>query len=90
MYDIGDVVRLRVMFLDAAGNASDPDTVTLTLSNAGGVTTYTYADEEIERDNVGSYHVDYVIESGSTHYIKWTSTGTPTTSEGAIFHVRSG
>lgn len=61
----------------ASGTATDPTTVSLTITTPAGVpTTYTYAAAQITRTGTGAYSKDIACsESGTWQYV-WTGTGT--------------
>ena len=89
MLDIGDVYRLQAQFFDSNGTAADPTTITLIVSSAGGSTTYTYGAAEITKDSTGVYYKDLTIDVAGAWEYRWTSTGTPTTSEEGAFSVNA-
>lgn len=71
-YDIGDVVRVSVIFTNSAGTSVDPDTVTVSWTDgAGTVTTPTAT-----KDSTGHYHSDLAISTAGNHKFKFTGTGT--------------
>ena len=56
-YDQGQLVRVSVAFTNAAGQAADPDTVTLTYRTKGGAVV-TKTSPDVVRDSTGNYHCD--------------------------------
>lgn len=76
-YVIGDLVRLKVTWRDAAGALVDPTTITCRVKNpAGTVTVYTYALGQVVRESIGVYHydVDTSALNGTWSY-RWEGTG---------------
>ena len=59
-YDVGDLVRVSVVWTDDDSAAIDPDVVRFIYRTASDVkTTYLYlTDAELVKDSVGNYHVD--------------------------------
>jgi hypothetical protein len=80
-YIEGQLVRLSASFVDAAGNPSDPTSVTFKhrASSIPGaeILTYTYPSDStsIVRDEAGNYHVDISMSDPGTHQWRWESTG---------------
>lgn len=74
-------VRVDVTFLDSAGAAVDPTTVTFkTCSPNGQKASYVYdTDAEVGRSGVGTYYADIVPDKAGRWYIRWETTGTGTT-----------
>ena len=86
-YEIGDGVRLSVVFQDATnGKLADPTAVTLTLQQPDG----TEAAVAVQRDSLGKYHVDYLTTQAGVHIWRWAGTGAfPAASEGVFTVSRS-
>lgn len=89
-YDIGDVGRCSVVFRDLSGNAVDPDAVSLQIKRPDStVLQFEYQqDVELVRDELGTYHLDYLVTQDGTHFYKWTGTGTVYAAEESQFFVR--
>lgn len=88
-YDIGDLVRVSVIFKNDALVATDPTTVSLKFRKPDGtVTTWAVTAGEIVKDSTGNYHADIPISaSGGWHY-KWFGTGAVVVGEESAFVVR--
>lgn len=86
-YDIGDGIRLSVVFSDATNGApGDPTVVTLTLQTPDG----TVSGLIVERDAVGRYHADYLTVQPGVHTYRWAGTGAlPSAAEGVFTVARS-
>jgi hypothetical protein len=87
-YDIGDGVRLSVVFTTAIdGQHVDPTTLEFTLqlpdgTSAQGVT--------INQTATGKYYADYVATLPGVHYYRWAGTGAcQAAAEGAFTVSRS-
>lgn len=90
-YDLGDQVRVSVVFTDANDVATDPTTVTLRVKNHAGVVTVYSA--SVVKDSVGHYHQDVDVPVGSgaggrKWWYRWEATGTLVTAEEGSFLVR--
>lgn len=76
-YDMGDLIRLSLVFTNAAGAATDPTTVSLKVRTPDGVeSTYTYANGDITKDSTGNYHYDLSATKAGVHTCYATGTGT--------------
>ena len=89
-FTVGVLVRLSAAFLNAAGTAADPSTVTFRYRTpAGTVTTLVYGvDGALVKASTGNYHVDLAIPNtvGEWTY-RWSSTGDPSTAADGSFTV---
>lgn len=89
-YNVGQLVRITGIFLDAFGAAADPTTATLSVlwpSGTSQVYEYGGSPEVVYRDGVGSYFIDLdATESGDYHY-KWEGTGTADSTDEDQFTV---
>lgn len=84
-YDLGDLVPLTVTVRDAAGDPTDADTVTLTITLPDGtITTPTVANPP---SVTGVYVHDYAPVQAGRHLARWTSTG-PQAAYSDAFDVR--
>lgn len=88
--DIGDVMRLKVIFKDLAGAVVDPTAVTVQIKLPTDVVLeYTYLiGAEVIKDSTGTYHMDYLITMDGMHYYKWTGTGAVYAAEESQFFVK--
>lgn len=86
-YDLGAVVPLAVTVTDAAGDATDADTVTLAVTLPDGT-----AAAGITVTNppatTGQYSYDYTPTQAGRHTVRWTTTG-PATAYTDVFHVHA-
>lgn len=92
-FDIGDEVKMEVVFTNDSNVAADPTTVTLKVKNpAGTVTTYTYAGGTVTKDGTGAYHKDFTIPSSGDSVGGWEyryeGTGAVTAAVENVFDVR--
>ena len=95
-YDVGDVARLTVRYIDDNGAAMDPTTisVSIALPDATTVGPFTYAASAITRHT--SYFVTgdivyrylYAITQSGAHTYTFTSTGTGASVQVGTFNVR--
>lgn len=88
--DTGDVTRCSVTFKNLAGATVDPNTVTLKLKLPDNtILSSTYlVDDEVIKDSVGKYHLDYLISQGGIHYYKWEGSGAVFAAEESQFFVK--
>lgn len=86
-YEIGDGVRLSVVFTDAVNGAlADPTAVALTLQQPDG----TNAAVVVQKDSTGKYHADYLTAQPGVHVWRWAGTGAiPAAAEGVFTVSRS-
>jgi hypothetical protein len=71
------------------GAATDPTTVTLTITEPDGTTTaYTYAATEITRTGTGVYTKDVTSDSAGTWQYEWEGTGTATDAVAGTWEVQ--
>lgn len=65
VYQVGDLIRMSAAFTDIDDVAQDPAGVEFKIrAPGGGVTTYIYDDHvELVKDEVGNYHVDYLLSA---------------------------
>jgi len=91
--DIGDRLRVRGVWADAASVPVDPTKVEFYFKTPAGVETkYTYpnvipADAALVRDGVGLYHVDLSLATAGTWWYRWDSTGNIQLAEERTFYV---
>lgn len=88
----GDTVRLSASFVDSAGVAADPTTVTLTLSVNGVESTLTHGASATVKDAVGLYHYDYLVPTAESFYeiiYRWAGTGAVTSAQEGMFYAVS-
>lgn len=74
----GDIVRLQTTITDITGAAADPGGLTFTMNAPDGtVTTYVYETaQEIVREALGIYYVDWPIALVGPHRYQFKATGT--------------
>jgi hypothetical protein len=90
VYDVGDLVRVTAAFVNAAGAAADPTSVTLRVIAPSGVeTSYSSSasPSEVFKSATGSYYADIdVTAHGDWHY-RWEGTGAVQSSQAGQFAV---
>ncbi len=92
-YEIGDGIRLSVLFETLALVPTDPTVIRVrTQKPNGSITVLTYGtDAAVIRDSAGAYHADVVpasnAEAGQWYY-RWEGTGTLQAAEEGTFQVR--
>jgi hypothetical protein len=84
VYESGALVTTSAAFVNEAGAAADPSTITLKYKLDGAATTtVTYPTSPIVKDSVGNYHAD-LATAGFTGpgyqawFIEWTGAGAVT------------
>jgi hypothetical protein len=94
-YDVGDVVRLRGIFKDAAGALANPTTTRLkvlvpkTATTPAVEVTYTYGvDGGLVRNSVGDHSYDYPPAVPGRYFYRWIGTGAIVTADEKSFLVR--
>lgn len=81
VYVVGDQVGLSVVFLNAAGVATDPTSVTLRIQDPAGTQTTPAATHV----STGNYTYTFTATSAGRYIFKWTGTGTvPEVVEGFV------
>jgi hypothetical protein len=91
VYVIGDLVRLKVTWIDVNGAPKDPTTLACRVKDAGGtVTVYTYALSQIIKESTGVYHCDVAtgVLSGWWSY-RWEAAGAAIGAEESSFYVEA-
>ena len=87
-YDIGDTVRLSVVFT-VASVATDPTTVIARVQTPSGTTVYEYGiDAALVKDAVGSYHIDANPSVAGNYIYRFEGTGSASAATEASFTVR--
>lgn len=87
-FDIGDSPTFRAEFT-VSGVATDPSTVTLAVTDPSGNTdTYTFADEEITKDDTGDYSKQVTLDEAGEWKAVFTGTGNCAASGTIRFAVR--
>jgi hypothetical protein len=84
-YDVGDLVRLSVIFTDIAGVPADPTTVSLRVRRAGSTTTYASATNPA----TGEYYQDVSIDTAGVWIYRWIGSGAIVAAEEGQFFVRT-
>lgn len=89
-YDIGDQVRLEVIFRDEDGVEHDPTAVLCTVKESDGDTLYyAYGDDPaLTRDNTGTYYLDLIATKAGTWSYRWQGSGALTAAAEGSFIVR--
>lgn len=77
VYDIGDRVRFKTTFSNAAGVADDPTGIVFKVRKpSGGVSSFTFGTgAEIVRTATGEYHIEIVIDESGDWAGRWEATG---------------
>lgn len=89
LYDIGDSVRLDVVFTDRDGVVTDPSTITLLVRSPKGTkSTYTYAGGQVQRSGTGAYYYDITASEAGTWRYSFTGSGALVVSEETRFEVQ--
>ena len=88
--DIGDRIESTVLFTNAAGTATDPDTVTfkLSLPNDLTETDYGIADAEVSNPTVGTWIFSYVPQVAGRFVVRCVGSGTVDAAEERAFRVK--
>lgn len=89
-YDVGDRVKLDVVFKDNTGAEVDPTEVELQLRRPDGTTvSYTHpTDSEIQKEATGVYSHVLTTEHSGQHDFHWKATGPGAGVEEGRFWVR--
>jgi hypothetical protein len=89
-YDVGDLVKVSVLFTDVNDEPADPATVSLAFSDpSGNSLTYDYgSDPEVVKNSTGSYYVELSIDEAGDWFYRWYSTGAGQGSEQSQFAVK--
>lgn len=90
VYDIGDQVRVSVVFTDEYGVEHDPTSLLCQIKNADGVETYyTYGESPaLTRENTGTFYVDVLATKAGTWHYRWQGSGAITAAAENSFMVR--
>jgi len=76
IFDLGNLVRVRVKFTDLDGDSIDPDVVKLSHRDpSGNVSHNTYGVEAITKETTGVYYFDIDADEAGVWYYRWWSTG---------------
>jgi len=76
-YQRGDLVRTTATYTNTGGTATDPTTVTATITTPAGVATaYVYGtDSEVVKGTTGVYYVDVTCDLAGLWVARWVGTG---------------
>jgi hypothetical protein len=75
-YDIGDLVKVSVRFINPRGKELDPAAVSLLVKSPDGVTTtYTYSGGAVTRDKLGCFHRNITIDQAGQWFYRFVGTG---------------
>lgn len=90
-YDIGDLVRVSVVFKNVADAATDPTNVSLKYRKPDGtVTTLVYlTDVALVKDSTGNYHADISATAAGVWTYKFLGTGAVQAVEEGRFFVQA-
>lgn len=92
VYDLGEPRRLEAAFTNAAGTATDPDTVTLRVAKPDGNTyVYTYnvgSPTEVVRTGTGAFYFDLLLDQVGDWYFQWEGSGPVIAIEPGQLHVK--
>ncbi len=90
-YDLGDTRRLSAAFTVSAA-ATDPTTLTFKMREPDGVVTTRVweTDNELVRDSLGNFHVDWLIAKVGKHYYRWIGTGAAAEADTGEFEALPG
>jgi hypothetical protein len=79
-YYINTEIRLTASFVDSAGDAVDPDTVTFkTYSPSGQIASYVFGtDSAVQKASTGNYTADITPDKAGRWFYRWETTGTGT------------
>lgn len=92
VYNLGDTRRLDADFTNAAGTATNPDTVTLRVTAPDGTTrVYTYSSgspTEVQTDGTGSFFFDLLLDQIGDWFYQWEGTGPVMAIEPGQLHVK--
>jgi hypothetical protein len=89
-YDIGDLIKLEVRFINDAGDPAEPTTVKLTLLKPNG--SYVFHDfadvgTTIVAEGEGVYSLTITAQYSGKHNFRWEATGPGAGSEEGYFWV---
>lgn len=102
LFEVGNTIRAYGTFRSntitvsdgapviTASALADPTTVTLTVTDPGGVrTTYAYAESEVTKDSTGVYYRDIPLVLPGEWSIRWTGTGAVAATTRSTIKVRN-
>lgn len=84
MYDLGDVVSLRVEVKDEEGNLANAGAITLTITLPDG----TITEPTPSSPSIGVYEYDYLTIQEGRHLARWVATGANASAFVETFDVR--
>ena len=92
-FDVGDVVRLRLILTDSAGTLVDPTSLTLQYrqwkADPASITTLIYGVNSIVKTATGNYFHDLAVSSSGQFRYRWNATGDNASAQEGIFTVRT-
>jgi len=74
-YQSGSLIRLIVAFKNAAGTATDPDTIVARYKRDGGTATSVTFPTSIVKASTGNYYLDITVSQGGEWIYRWEGTG---------------
>lgn len=87
-YDLGNVIRLSVVFTQLGGAPIDPTAVQLNVRPYGGdIQTFTYALNQITRTGVGAYYCDFTPTTPGQYFYRFSGTGAAVAAGDGQFNV---
>ena len=87
-FDIGDTIRVSVLFTDILDAAADPTTVQLRIEEPDGtVTTFTLAAATVTRASLGNFHRDIALDSSGTWRYEFLGAGAVAAMDDGTFKV---
>lgn len=89
-FDIGNVIRLKVVFTDIDGSAVDPTDVQLNVRLYGGdVETFTFGNGQVQRQATGIYYYDYTPSQPGLYYYRYIGSGDAVAAGDSTFSISS-
>jgi hypothetical protein len=89
-YQIGDLVRLHGNFLNSSSAAADPSSILFRLVVGSADIQYTWAaTTAVTQSGVGSFYVDFSVQSAGEHWYYWRGYGNVQAAEYGAFLVHT-
>lgn len=89
-HDIGDIVQVKAIFRNQAGDLTDPTTIRLKIRRPDKTTsTYTYlTDPEVQRESLGVFISNLDIDQAGVWVYRWEGEGPVKAAEEHAFDIR--
>ena len=88
-YILGEKIRISVIFTDADGTETDPDTIKLEIKDPLDVVdTFVYGVDPITKEAVGRYYYDQDADAVGRWNAYWYTEGNFIAAGDTAFHVR--